>query len=559
MHDAQRTHDAAAAIAFDAVAVRYPYQDRPAVGPVALSVRRGERVLLLGPSGSGKSTLLLAATGLIPNSIPGEVTGAIHLAGKPVEARAPADWSERVAFAFQDADQTLCGMCVEDEIAFALESRALPEAEIAARVTEAMQRIGIPEPWRNHRIATLSGGEKQLVAVAATLAQQAPLLLVDEPTTHLAPKAANRLHHLLMEPDPARAVLLVDHRLDGLIAAIDRVVVLSEEGHVLADGPPRAVFREQHGQLSARGIWSPLACHLDAALIAAGIAPDVAPLTLDEIFPGLDPVTAPPERIARARPIVAAFVAARLSEAAAPPAGPFVARIESADCAPFLGPVVLRDVSLEIRAGEVLGILGPNGAGKSTLGACLAGVLPLKKGRRTGPMGGIAFQKPEIQFTEASVLEEVTAVLPHSRDKARTTALARDILARWGLSDVSRSHPYQLSQGQKRRLALATLTATDRWPFLVLDEPLAGLDARGAAEVERDIDRLRRAGRAVVLITHDMDFALKTCLRAIVVGEGGILADRPTPVLLRDEALLGRVGLQPPAILPAVWWLERTC
>jgi len=541
MHDARPTPERAAAIAYDAVAVRYPYQARAAVGPLDLALRPGERVLLLGPSGCGKSSLLLAATGLIPRSIPGEVSGAIRLGGTRVEARAPADWSRHVAFAFQDADQTLCGMQVEEEIAFALESRALPEREIAARVTTALQRIGIPEDWRNRRTATLSGGEKQLVALAATLAQESALLLVDEPTAHLAPQAADRLHRLLLERDPARAILLVDHRLDGLIAAIDRVVVLDGAGQMLAEGPPRTLFREQHRALKERGIWSPLASQLDAALIDAGIVLDPAPLILAEIFASL-PV--------EARPIVEAFCAERVG--AMPSTGPSLVRLEAADCAPFLGPPVLRNVSLEIRAGEVLGILGPNGAGKSTLGACLAGVLRLKAGRRSGPIGGIAFQRPETQFTEGSALEEVMVV---SRDRAKAT----EIFTRWGLSDVSRTHPYRLSQGQKRRLALATLTANDRWPLLVLDEPLAGLDANGAAEVERDIERLRRAGHAVALITHDMDFALKICPRSIVVGEGGILADGPTSQLLRDEKLLARAALLPPAIAPALHWLERAC
>ncbi|MDQ7247111.1 ABC transporter ATP-binding protein [Dongia sedimenti] len=553
MHDARPPSNSlgrdAAALAFEAVTVRYPYQARPAVGPIDLTVRRGERVLLLGPSGCGKSTLLLTATGLIPNSIPSEVGGAIRLVGEPVEARVPADWSARVAYAFQDADQTLCGMRVEDEIAFALESRALPEAEIAACVGVAMRQVGLPDPWRSRRTATLSGGEKQLVALASVLAQDAALLLVDEPTAHLAPLAAERLHRLLMERDPARAMLLVDHRLDGLIAAIDRVVVLDADGRLLAQGPPGALFREQHHALSARGIWSPLASHLDAGLAAAGIVLDPPPLSLDAIFAGLEP-----GQIVRAKPIVAKFVAGRVGTMPVPASCPVLARLAAAACAPFLGPVILRDVSLEIRAGEVLGILGANGAGKSTLGACLAGVLRPKAGQRIGAMGGIAFQRPETQFTEASVLEELIAALPRRRDR---TAPAQDILARWGLSSVSRAHPYQLSQGQKRRLALATLTATERWPLLVLDEPLAGLDARGAEEVEREIERLRHGGCAVALITHDMDFALKVCPRAIVVGEGGILADGPTPVLLRDEALLDRAGLRPPALLPALHWLER--
>lgn len=557
MRDVRPARDGEPAASFDGVVVRYPYEEAPAVGPVSLTIRRGERVLLLGPSGCGKSTLLLASTGLVPRSVPGEVSGTICLAGEPVAARDPAGWAGHVAHFFQDADQTLCGMRVEEEIAFALENRALPETEIDARVSWAMKRVGLPDAWRERRTATLSGGEKQLVALAATLVQEAALFLADEPTAHLAPEAASRLHRLLVETDPERAVLIVDHRLDGLIVSVDRVVILDHGGRVLADGPPRAVFRARHDALMQRGIWLPLASQLDAAFIKVGLISDVAPLTLGEVFSRLEAVEVSQDLVARARPVVAAFIEERFPPALPATPSPVLASLEHADCAPFLGPVVLRDVCVEIRAGEVIGILGRNGAGKSTLAACLAGALRLRAGRRTGPLGGIAFQNPETQFTEGSVRDEVIAALSSKFGKKAAVQAARDILARWGLAELPRHHPYQLSQGQKRRLALATLTATDRWPFLILDEPMAGLDARGAMQVEADIKRLRESGRAVAIVTHDMDFALRLCPRLVIVGEGGIMANGATRELLRDDDLLARAGLQPPSIMPALRWLER--
>src|SRR5690606_18381644 len=113
---------------------------------------------------------------------------------------------------------------------------------------------------------------------------------------------------------------------------------------------------------------------------------------------------------------------------------------------------------------------------------------------------------------------------------------AETILSSWGLAGLGERHPFELSQGQKRRLALAALTADDRYRLIVLDEPLAGLDARGAVQVEADIARLRREGRAVAVVTHDMDFALRVCPRSIVVGEGKILAEGATSALLAEKA-----------------------
>ncbi|WP_210497289.1 ABC transporter ATP-binding protein [Microvirga antarctica] len=542
-----------------AVSVRYPFAGAAAVGPVDLAIRRGTRVLLLGASGSGKSTLLLTLTGLLPHSIPAKVEGRIAIDGVPIETRPPSGWAADVAQYFQDADRTLCGMRVEDEIAFALENQAVPVARIRNAVAQAMEEVGLPEAWRQRRTATLSGGERQLVALAATLVQNAGLFVADEPTAHLAPVAATRLHRLLTEGRPDRTMLVVDHRLDGLIDAMDRLVVLGPDGTIVADGEPRAIFREKRSLLAALGIWCPAAGDLDEGLARVGLCAPVAPLSVADALAHLNPETAPPEDLARARPIVAAFVAKASAEAPAAAAdAPVIAALVGADCAPFLGPVVLRGVSLSVRQGEVVGILGANGAGKSTLAACLAGLLPLKSGVREGAKGGVAFQNPESQFVGGTVRDELSGALPRRMDNDERERRVAATLDQWGLAGLALRHPFELSQGQKRRLALAMLTITDRWPLLVLDEPMAGLDAAGAAALSARIDDLRSDGRAVAVVTHDMDFALRVCPRSVVVAEGRIIADGPTPDLLADADLCARANLSEPSSAAARRWLQAT-
>ena len=551
---------APAAAEWSAVEIRYPFAKQAAVGPVDLAIRPGERVLLLGPSGSGKSTLLLTLTGLIPDSIPAEVAGRVSLFGDDVGTRKPWGWAPLVAQYFQDADQTLCGMRVEDELAFALENRAWPAERILEAVSDVMRRVGIPDAWRRRRSAQLSGGERQLVALAATLIQEAPLFVADEPTAHLAPEAARRLHAMLTTRDDSCSVLIVDHRLDGLIGSIDRMIVLGREGTIVAEGEPRKIFREKRALLEAHGIWRPAACALDAALAEAGIASPLAPLSVAEALAHLDPATAPRRSIDAAGPVVESYIASCRSQddAVAIRNVPVLVRLEHVDCAPFLGPTVLRGIDLSIHEGEILGVLGRNGAGKSTLGLCLAGLLPPKAGRRHGPAGGYAFQRPENQLVAGTVREELAMALPDRLSADEKAARVAAGLASWSLAELADNHPFELSQGQKRRLALASLTIADRWPLLVLDEPMAGLDAHGAAHLAAEILALRDRGRTVALITHDMDLALRLCARSIVVGEGGILAEGPTAALMNDKALLARAGLAEPSCADAMRWLEAT-
>lgn len=538
---------------WDGVAVRYPYAERDAVGPVSHAVAPGERLLLLGPSGSGKSTLLWTLTGIVPQTVPATVRGSVRVGGMDVVSRPPAGWADAVAQLFQDAEHTLTGLRVADEIAFALENQGLPEAEIETRIRAVMAQVGLPEGWRDRRTSTLSGGEKQMVGLAATLVTGAPLFVADEPTASLAPAVARRVYDLVLGNPGCRGVLIVDHRLDAMIGAIDRIAVLDNHGALVAEGAPGAVFRAHGDSFDAQGIWTPLASRFDRALVKAGLAATRPLLTMEQL--GRCLADLPAGTVERACAVIAETATPMLPARRRRP-GASLVRLHGAACAPLFGPIVLRDVTMDIGAGEVVGIVGTNGAGKSTLGASLAGLLRLKGGQRDGPPGAIAFQNPENQFLEANVHDELAAALPKDAGKDRIAG----ILGRWGLSDVVRQHPYELSQGQKRRLALACLTTTDRWPLLVLDEPTSGLDARGAKTIAGAINALADDGRAIAIITHDMDFALAVCDRLVVIADGGVAAEGTPLQVLRDANLLARADLAPPAILPLLDWMDRvTC
>lgn len=511
-------------VAARGVAIRYPFAMKDAVGPLDFQVQKGERVLLLGPSGCGKSTLLHALTGLLPLSIPAELRGALRLFGTSVGDRSPADWADRVAILFQDADQTLAGFTVADEIAFALENRNHPPSTMARAVMQAMALAGLPADWLSRRIGSLSGGQKQLVALAAALAQGGDLLIADEPTANLAPAAARILVDRILAP--GQTALVVDHRLGPLLERIDRVIVLDPNGRLLVEGSPDKVFALHGERLVEAGIWVPRAVSLRLTLGLQGHA-------VPSLWRMSDLCKSLPKGVD-----VAPLILPKPAKL-----GDLIVRLDRVSCAPPFGPVVLRDITLSLRSGEVLGILGPNGAGKSTLATCLAGLIPPRAGRREGPAGAVVFQNPEAHFTTDSVRAELAAVgIPRERHDR--------FLNDWGLCAQGDQHPYTLSMGQKRRLALMLVTATNRWPVIILDEPTAGLDQSGVGQVANHVRALAKKKRATVVITHDVDFALSVCDRTIILDKGAIVADGPALQILRDTARLEAAGLCSPEVAP---------
>ena len=430
-----------------------------AVRGLDLTVRAGERVLLLGASGAGKSTLLAALAGLLPEDS-GESEGSIT--------------AGRAGLLFQDPQSSLVMSRSGDDVAFGLENLGTPPAEIWPRVDAVLRETGF-RYGRDRPTAALSGGEAQRLALAGVLAMRPELLLLDEPTANLDPAGAalirDALHRTL---DPDTALIVVEHRVAEVLPLVGRVVVLEPGGGVLADGPPDRVFAEHGAALAEAGIWVP--GHPVAPRRAAHPAGDELLRAARVAVPGR---LAPTDLTVRAGRVHA-----------------------------VLGPNGAGKSTLARLLG---GLLAP-GSGTVRAMPALAGPdasRPPHRWRAAALAGriGSVFQNPEHQFVTGTVRDEL-ALGPRrqGRTPAEVTTVVDGLLERLRLSRLAGANPFTLSGGEARRLSVATALAAGP-AVLILDEPTFGQDRRTWAELTDLLATLRDSdGAAIVAVTHDPDF-----------------------------------------------------
>jgi len=498
-------------LSFRGVGYRYPGASAPALQDVDLDIHPGEFCLLAGLSGHGKSTLLRAACGLVPHFHGGTFAGAVTLAGLDTREHGPAHLGEFAGVLFQDPETQLVTSTVRAELALGLESRGHGAAAVARGVEEVALALGI-DGLLDRSTHELSGGEQQRVALGAALAGRPPLVLLDEPTSQLDPVAGDELVGLLrrLNQEWEIAVVISEHRLERVLSAADRVIAL-ERGRVACDGDPAAFLGW------ATDAAPPLQTPAARLFALAGV--EGAPVGVRQARAAL-----------RSAGLLGEFGSRHEQPRAARHAGkrsrPRLARRSTRGAALRMrgvwhelrdGPAVLRGVDLLVEPGETLALMGRNGAGKSTLLRHAAGLLAPTRGRiETGGRVALLLQNPGDYFVHERVIEEAPL----------------DALERVGLAWAAERNPRDLSGGERQRLALAIVTAGDPPPVLALDEPTRGMDRAAKAELAAELRARAHAGAAVIVATHDPEFAAACADRAVLLADGRVIADGSAAELL---------------------------
>jgi energy-coupling factor transport system ATP-binding protein len=531
--------------------VTYPGRKDPTLQNVSLTLHAGETVLLLGASGSGKSTLALTLNGLIPHALGCISAGAVRVDGIDTQQTTVADVARRVGIVFQDPEAQFVTLTVEDEILFGLENLCLPPEQMDARVTAALDQVGMAA-YRRHPVERLSGGQKQRIALAALLALEPETLVFDEPTANLDPVGTQDVFALLAELKARgqHTIILIEHKLDELMQLIDRVIVLGSQGAILADGAPRTVFEDQAAALEAHGIWMPQVCVLAHRLRARGIVSAPFPVTLEEA-----------DSVMRDWRLEIATTSQSPSSPISNPQSPIALEVRNLSFS--YGPNrVLDTISLSVSQGDFLAIVGANGAGKTTLAQHLVGILSPPTGavtlhgqdvrrlpaRDLAKQIGYVFQNPEHQFVTNSVRDEVAYGLGVlGLPEPEMTTRANELLERFGLARYAKANPFTLSHGEKRRLSVATMLAMGQ-QTLILDEPTFGQDQRNATAILALLRALNAEGRTIIVITHDMALVAEHARHVAVMRDGRLLFHGAGRDLFAQPDLLAQARLTLPPL-----------
>ena len=546
----------------------YPSRSAPTLGGIDAKVDPEAFILLTGPTGCGKSTLLRTLNGLIPHASGGKLSGSVRVSGASVAEQPIAVTCQQVGLLFQDPEEQLFCIIVEDEIAFGLENLGLPSHEIDRRIDSALTQVGLAG-FRNRQIASLSSGQKQRVALACVCAMQPQILLLDEPTSYLDPQATHDILEIIRDLNRKLGitVIVAGHQVNEIAPLCSRVWLMND-GELVSDLPIDQAFTDLK-LYSRLGVQVP-----ELAQIAEQRGYSERPLTLDHavrLFVNPTQVSKQPRFYQDEAPDRLLSPDASSGEGGLADLTPsltqgnpdnILAEVQELTFRyPQTSADVLKDISFQIKRGEVVAIMGANGSGKTTLLLQLIALLRPSAGqihikgqdtRRSKPRHlagqvGIVFQNPDLLLQAATVSEEV-AFGPKNFRLSRQEVEERleEILRMFDLEALKVEAPYALSRGQRQRTAVAANFSL--YPdLLLLDEPTTGQDHYHLQQLMQMLyDTMETQNKTVIFCTHDVHLTLKYANRVLLLHRGELIFDGTPDAAFANTERLERASLVPP-------------
>lgn len=531
-------------ISFKNFTFKYDSQAFPTLKNINLDINKGEKILIAGPSGSGKSTIGRCLNGLIPNIDTGDIEGECLVDGKNIQNTNLFDLSFTTSTILQDTDSQFIGLTVGEDIAFALENDCKPQNKIRQTVHRWADELNISHLLKQSP-QNLSGGQKQIVALAGVLIDESPILLFDEPLANLDPASGVKTMALIdqIQKELNATVIIIEHRVEEVMRqSLDRIILIND-GEIVADKKPNDLLHEN--RLEDIGVRSPL--YLKAL--------EKANINIANI-PDLTSVAALPDE---------PEIGHQLQDWA----NHSILEGEKKETTPLLelkgvghrynklqvNP--LHDVTATINKGDFVSIVGQNGAGKTTLCRIICGftsnegrvlfngddLASLSIKERSEKIGYV-MQDPNQMISQKMIFDEVALGLRlRNYNKEAIKEKVYHALKICGLYPYRNWPISALSFGQKKRVTIAAILVLEP-DLLILDEPTAGQDWKTYTEIMSFLNQLNEQGKTIMIITHDMYLMMEYTNRSLAFADGELIADTLPIKLLTEKSLIRKAALK---------------
>lgn len=531
------------------VSYSYPRLDQTVLTDINLNINKGEFFGLIGPTGAGKTTFCCALNGIVPQFYGGRFFGKIEIAGLDTLDHPISLLAKHVGQVFEDPETQLIATSVENEIAFALENLKVPREEIMRRIPRVLEAVRLEGMEKKHP-AELSGGQKQRLAIAAALAAQPDLLVLDEPTSQLDPVGAQEVFSTVYElnKELGMTIFMSSHAAEEMAEYADRIGLLSFGKLLLVDTPER-VYADIPLLLENQ-LRAPQVASTFYSIQKAGIFVPRIPVKLEEGKKTIRELAA----------VHSTNPGSYKEEVRSSKKGDLLIHVNNLEHVYPDGTKALHGVSLDIHTGEYVLIIGQNGAGKSTLVRHFLNLLKPTSGllevngvdskklsvsELASHIGYIA-QNPDNQIFNMTVWDEVSFALKNLKfSKEEIVRRTEESLSSMGLLEYKDRHPLALPKGDRARVVIAAILAM--YPdTIIFDEPTTGQDFKGSQYILDISRKLHQMGKTVIVITHHLYLMPDYAERVIVMGKGSILLDAPIRQAYLDTEKLNSTYLTPP-------------